>query len=351
MEKITLLLVSLLLVTVSCQPAPTSAQPTPTVVPPTSTPALVSPTPTAASNVNAILTLTAPKPKSSGLGALPQATIHVGYLDRTFSYYVPANLPRNAPLLFAFHGDHMNAELMRDATGYEFETLADRNGFIIVYPNGYQTDWNDCRKGVMFLAKKENIDDVAFVRALIARFHADYGTNTSQVFAMGYSNGAHLTYRLALELADEITAIATVAANLPTDDDLDCRASGKPIPVLIMNGTSDVLNPYNGGIGNYGTNLRSAQGSAEYFAKVNGQLDPPKTTRLPHPNAADLNFVERTVWNIAGKPEVVLDTINGGGHLMPKTNVLAPSYLPRTVGDLDGPTEIWDFFSRQRSLK
>ena len=103
---------------------PTPVPPTATAIPPTSAPTL--PTPT-------------PRP-------LPQAGIHVGNLDRTYLYYVPANLPRNAPLLFALHGWTQDAEGLRGWTGYEFEISADQNGFIVVYPNGYQQSWNVCLK-------------------------------------------------------------------------------------------------------------------------------------------------------------------------------------------------------------
>lgn len=132
---------------------------TPTAIPPTSAPIPPTPTPRAVS----------------------QATIRVGNLDRTYLYYVPANLPRNAPLVLVFHGYGYGAEDMRRYTGSEFETLADRNGFVVVYPNGYQRSWNECRKTTPFAAQRENIDDVGFVRALIQRFRADYGINTTQI--------------------------------------------------------------------------------------------------------------------------------------------------------------------------
>ena len=335
------------------------AAPTPTSAPVPPTPTVIPPTPNLAPNVNAILTLTAPTVVSGARGALPQATIRVGDLDRTYLYYVPANLPRNAPLLLAFHGSSMNAALMRTYTGYEFENLADQNGFIVVYPNGYQNSWNDCRKAATLPAKTQNIDDVGLVHALIAKFDGDYGINKSRVFALGWSNGGYLTFRLASELPDEITAIAAVSANLPTDDNNDCRALGKPIPVLIMNGTSDPLNPYNGGeqfvVGVSRGTVRSAQASAEYFAKLNGQTTP-KTTRLPHKDPSDPTFVDRTIWNDAGKPEVVLYTINGGGHVVPlgkfsASTVFMGVQLGQATGDLDAPAEIWDFFARQRPLK
>ncbi len=267
---------------------------------------------------------------------IQQGMIRVGNLDRTYLYYAPANLPRSAPLLLAFHGSGSRGEEMRGVTGYEFEGLADQNGFVVVYPDGYKGTWNDCRKGVPLAANADNIDDLDFVRALITRFQADYAINPARVFAMGYSNGGHLAYRLAVEIPDEIAAVAAVAANFSADDYSDCRASGKPIAVLIINGTADISNPYEGGRGAWGATVRSTQATAEYFVRLNGQTSLPKTT---HQDTSGPFSVDRAIWNDAGKPEVVLITVIGGGHTVPKF-----SYL-------DGPSEIWEFFSRQQSLK
>ncbi len=118
-----------------------------------------------------------------------------------------------------------------------------------------------------------------------------------------------------------------------------------------MNGTSDPFTPYNGGLAVHGATVRSAQESAEDFAKLNGQTNPPKTTSLPHQKAYDPTFVDRTVWDDAGKPEVALVTINGGGHVIPQSKYAWPSDFGRTTSDIEGPVEIWNFFSRQPSLK
>jgi len=36
-------------------------------------------------------------------------------------------------------------------------------------PDGYGQNWNDCRKNTTFPAKRENIDDMSFMQALVAR--------------------------------------------------------------------------------------------------------------------------------------------------------------------------------------
>jgi polyhydroxybutyrate depolymerase len=149
---------------------------------------------------------------------------------------------------------------------------------------------------------------------------------------MGFSNGGHLAYRLAIEHTDEISAVAVVAANFSAEESCDCRHTGKPMPVVIMNGTADTLNPYNGGIANWGVRVRSAVETAEYFAKLNGLSGPPQTT---HHAATDEISVDRALWSEPGKPEVELITIVGGAHAIPM------------YANLDAPSEVWRFISRQ----
>ena len=111
-----------------------------------------------------------PAPPLPPLGAaIRRNTIRVGGEDRTYLTYVPANLPPQSALVIVLHGSGMDGARMRLCTGYEFDRLADRHGFVVLYPDGYRRNWNDCRKNATFPAKRENIDDMSFMRELIAR--------------------------------------------------------------------------------------------------------------------------------------------------------------------------------------
>jgi hypothetical protein len=92
----------------------------------------------------------------------------VGKLQRSYAVYLPARLVPRPPLLLALPSSKGDASQIRRASGYRFEELADEHGFIVVYPEGYEGHWNDCRKKASFAAKRLEIDDVSFVRALIA---------------------------------------------------------------------------------------------------------------------------------------------------------------------------------------
>lgn len=290
-----------------------------------------------------------PKPA----GTIARQTLPVKGLQRTFLVYTPKTLKPNAPLLFVFHGSGGDGEGMRDVTSYEFELLADRDGFIVVYPDGYQTTWNDCRKASPQPARRMNIDDESFVEAMIAKQAADHGIDRKRVFSAGWSNGGQLGFRFALERANQFAAVAAISASLPRPENLACTPSGAAMPVMIVNGTQDPINPFAGGDVMLGSTnagpVYSSKESAEYWAKLNGVTAAPQVKRLAHKNAGDPTSVEETVWSEAGKPSVVLYAVNGGGHVVPTRTPQFWGGLGRQTGDLDAPVAIWEFFSKAAS--
>jgi polyhydroxybutyrate depolymerase len=278
-----------------------------------------------------------------------RATLDVGDHIRTYLTYIPANLPKGAPLIIVLHGGFMNGAMMRKWTGYEFDQLADQHGFAVVYPDGYEQHWNDCRQDTTFPAKTESIDDMGFVAALIDHFKANYGIDPSKVFAFGYSNGGEMTFRLAIETPGEVTAVVAVEANLPTPDASSCARAGRTGRLMLVAGTDDPIMPYAGGkvtlfgFGSCGAVL-SALASAEDFAKRNGVTAPPLVMRLPHNDANDPTWVESTSWVNGDTPVVELYTVHGGGHVIPQPAFRFPRLLGKITGDLDSPRTALLFF-------
>ena len=112
----------------------------------------------------------APSPANPTLSAaIQQDSIPIGSITREFLEYVPHDISPHSPLVIVLHGSMMDAKSMREWTGYEFDQLADRHGFLVVYADGYKHTWNDCRSQATFQAHTENIDDMGFVKGLIAR--------------------------------------------------------------------------------------------------------------------------------------------------------------------------------------
>jgi polyhydroxybutyrate depolymerase len=283
-------------------------------------------------------------------GTVREETVAVKGARRTFVLYVPANLKPNAPLLFVFHGSGGDGDSMRGVTGFEFDALADRDGFVVAYPDGYQTTWNDCRKGSPQPARVMNIDDESFVEAMIAKEAAEHNIDKKRVFSAGWSNGGQLGYRFAMERANLFAGVAAISASVPVPTNLACTPSGAAMPMMIINGTADPINPFNGGnvmLG--GTNLGpvfSSQETGQYWAKLLAIAGAPQTKRLAHKNASDSTYVDETTWSAGGKPAVVLYAVHGGGHVVPTRSPQDWGGLGRETGDLDAPVAIWDFFSK-----
>jgi polyhydroxybutyrate depolymerase len=284
-------------------------------------------------------------------GELTKGTIEVGGRKRTYLTYVPQGLTKGAPLVVVMHGSGENGARMRRATGYGFERLADERGFAVVYPDGYQGYWNGCNTAGDYSANKLNIDDVGFLAGLVDRLVAEIGVDPGRVFATGISRGGHMAFRLALEAPSRFRAVAAVAANVPMPENFKCKPAGQGTSsVMIMNGTKDPLNPFDGGevtlFGFYGRGkVRSSRESGQYFADLNNIAGTPETNGTPVTDGA---HVQQVLWRNDSTVEVELVAIHGGGHVIPQPYWRYPRILGPTPREPNGPAMIWAFFERQR---
>src|SRR3989304_4948444 len=103
-----------------------------------------------------------------GVSRTVARTIRFGGLDRTYLLHVPGGFPEGRPagLVFVLPGGGGAGGDMEQMTG--FRGLADREGFIAVYPDAVERNWNDARDAPNIRAQRENVDDVGFIGARIA---------------------------------------------------------------------------------------------------------------------------------------------------------------------------------------
>ncbi len=297
--------------------------------------------------------LYAPAPPEPALSAAAQrGTLNVGGRERSYLVFAPARRPAAPALVVAFHGSMGSPGAMRVASGYGFDRLADRHGFILAFPQGHAGNWIDCRRTADYEARRLNINDVGFFDALVARMRRDFQVDPARVYVVGLSSGGHFVFRLAFERPERIAAAAVFAANLPTPDNNVCAARGRPPPVMLVNGTADPLNPYEGGtvtlfgFGSRGTVL-SARASAEYFARARGAAGP-VTVRIGLSSRSDPTSVEGAEWRSESGAEVALLAVRGGGHVLPQPVYRPPRLLGRATRAIDGPAAAWDFFRGRR---
>jgi len=273
-------------------------------------------------------------------------TVEVKGVRRSYLVHVPPRYdPATAtPVVLAFHGGAANADSMVVFSG--LNEKADRAGFVVVYPAGSGrlhrlltfNAGNCCGH-----AAAENVDDVAFTRALLDDLAEVVNVDQRRVFATGMSNGAMMSYRLASELSDRIAAIAPVSGPMGTKE---CHP-GRPVPVMHFHGDADEFAPFSGGIGRgpSGTDFYSVQHSIDAWVEANGCDATPTVTRL-----ADRQNDGTTVRQVrygSGKAgaEVVLVVVEGGGHTWPGKDPRIRS-LGVSTRNISANDMMWEFFQQ-----
>ena len=176
--------------------------------------------------------------------------VRVGDWTRDYLLHVPRqprfNLMgrrRRFPLLIVLHGSGARGETIRNQSG--MDSVAESRHFLAAYPDGsgeifgLSTDWNagQCCGGPHF----DQVDDIAFLRAVIADVSARLPVDPRRIYIAGFSDGARMAYRAACDMASEITAIAAVSGSLV---DNRCHPT-RAVPVVAFHGSADTEVPFN----------------------------------------------------------------------------------------------------------
>lgn len=238
---------------------------------------------------------------------------------RTFHFLKPAG--KNSSLIFALHGSGGTGLQVRDGAN-KMEAIAPAEKLLLVYPDGYKKYWNECRKSSPAEANVINIDENAFFGAMIDYFKKNYQIDEKKVFVIGTSGGGHMAYKLALTMPERFRAITAVIANLPDTNNFDCPERRVALPVLIINGTADNINPYQGGEVKLGPQMnlgfvRSTDRTFRYWSALAGYSGEPTKQFLPDTDPTDGKVIEEYTFREKGKPEVTLLKVINGKHDYP----------------------------------
>jgi len=241
-------------------------------------------------------------------------SITVGGRNRTFLLHVPPSYTGAVPvpLVLDLHGFTSNSSQQAALSG--FRGKSNEVGFIVAWPQGVRDSWNafGCCGTADFL----NIDDPAFLRAVVARISQLGRIDSKRVYITGLSNGGFMTHRMACVAADIFAAAAPVSAPLNTSTSV-CRPS-RPITVVAFHGLNDGIVSYNGGA------FQSAQNSLSTWASLDGCVGGRTVFELPGPARCE------TFKTCNGMSEAGLCSLNSG-HI---------AYTDQS--DLDIADYIWD---------
>lgn len=251
---------------------------------------------------------------------------------REYILHIPTNYGDNEtyPLLLNFHGYGSNATQHMQYS--RFNDLADRENFIVVYPEGTmledKTHWN---VGGWTLASK--VDDVSFVNALIDKLASDYKVDKSRIYATGMSNGGYMSFLLACQLSDKIAAIASVTGSMTPQTFKSCNPE-HPMPILQLHGDTDPTVPYEGDF----LWTMPIEKVVEYWTTANQTSTSAITEELPDVVKEDNSTVIKYTYNKGNNGSSVIHyKVLNGQH---------DWFGARGNMDIDSSEIIWDFVSQ-----
>lgn len=276
-----------------------------------------------------------------------------GGRQRCYHLYVPPGYDQRqpAPVVVSLHGFLSNPESQALISGWH--KVADRENFLVAYPQGtsFPQRWN------AFGSWGANaVDDVQFFRDLLEDLSQAVappggpGVDRRRVYVNGFSNGGGMSVRIGCEAADVVAAIGSVAGAVV--DLQNCNPS-RPVPAMAFHGTDDPIVSYYGGDIEWrwlhpGAQLTGAPtqfiGAQEWVAAwaANNSCDPSPETIPTGSDAVPLQITGIHYVNCQADADVVLYTIEGGGHTWPGGWPIP--VVGRTSRNIDATEEMWAFY-------
>jgi poly(3-hydroxybutyrate) depolymerase len=324
--------------------------------------------------------------------------VTVDDVDRTFMVRLPKGYDpqQHYPVMILLHGMNQDPEDMERLT--RFNELADKDGIIAIYPSALHGRWNvgvhpQERKPMTMgpgggrgrrggggypggggggypgggggyprggggypggggqqpqgrepseERRAAPADDVAFFNQMLDQLGTKFSVDTSRIYAAGLSEGGFMSMRLGCALGDRFAAVAAVGAAMPKT--MICLPP-HPVPLVMINGTSDPVVPYGGGTEhNLSLPTISVEDSAKAWAKIDRCEDKPEKSKL---SAREKGGTETKVDTYNGcqqNAQVVLYSLKGAGNTWPGGEQYeVEKTIGKTSQDLNANEVIWSF--------
>lgn len=305
------------------------------------------------------LQVTAAPPSPFPVG-LSRQTIDVGRVERSYLVHVPDRATPPRGIILVLHGGGGEGVSVADEGASPlamFRQVADRENVVAVYPEGLpardparRPGWADCRADH---AVSSRADDVGFLAALITSLASSHALPHSRIFMAGSSNGAQMTQAFAFHHPELLGAVASNAGGLPRNPLPGPCTDGpsRPIPILLVHGTSDPQMPYGGGcVANIAGACNrgmviSAEATRDRWREING-VD----RRTPGRTVVDVDTGDSGPahrFTYAGPSPVEWWRLDGGGHAAPSRTVAVNSSTLAGIQnrDVEFADIAWEFFA------
>jgi polyhydroxybutyrate depolymerase len=267
-------------------------------------------------------------------------------IQRTATIHAPADLPAGpAPVVIGLYGHGQTIETFRD--WLHLDATADREHFVVVYPEAVDHDWSYGRPIVnaMPAVNGEPVDDVGFVGKIIDNLVETKRADPARIYVTGLSRGGLMTYTIACALADRIAAAAAAITGMTDHQREDCRPA-RPVPLMVVAGTMDRVQMYDGWLAPQGR-LLSVPETLEYW-RVRDGCTKEDGRDIPHRGASDRTGIWLISWtDCRDGTRLQLYRVNSGGHQVPSSSPNSKDDVKkfgRRNRDIETADEIWSFF-------
>ena len=256
-------------------------------------------------------------------------TIMVDDIERDYLQFLPSGYDGQTPLpvVISMHGFTDSAQGIRDDS--DFNTVAEANDFIVVYPQGqgFPPRWNN---GLSQFQRQDDTRDVEFLRALVHKLTDTLCVDANRMFVAGFSAGGGMAHRAACDLSDLFAAAGTVSgaySEIPGG----CQPE-RPIAIITLHGTADPVVPYIGSdwLPDIGT------WASEWAERNDCDMTPVELESV-----GDISGIGYE--DCADDVAVHFYSVGEGGHIWPG-DTAAPSFLGN-ASEVSGSDILWDFFS------
>jgi polyhydroxybutyrate depolymerase len=323
--------------------------------------------------------------------------VTVDDVDRTFLVRLPRgyNAQQHYPVMILLHGMGQDADDIEALT--QFDQLADKDGIIAVYPFALHGRWNVGVRPPERQAmgpgprrrryggypgggggypgggggypgggggypnggqqqpnsqpqqdkRPPETDDIGFFNQMLDELSTKFSVDSSRIYAAGLSEGGFMSMRVGCAISDRIAGVAAVGAAMPKT--MIC-VPGRPVPVIMIDGTSDPVVPYRGGTEhNLDLATLSVEDSAKAWAKIDRCAEKPEKSKL---SAKEKGGMETSIDTYSGcqqSSSVVLYSVKGAGNTWPGGEQYeAENTVGKTSEDLNADEVLWKFLASQK---
>ena len=267
-------------------------------------------------------------------------------LERCWNVLVPStvNLSEKVPMVIDLHGNTLTMEDQRALS--EFDEIAEDNGAIAVWPQGFENSWN---AGYCCSAAGElGLNDTGLIMEIVGKVVTNHSVDESRVYLTGWSNGCALSQKLANEHSDVFAAVACMSYYLLDDPEPDYSS----IPVMEIHGLVDQIILYSNDaihLPNVEAQEHGAIQNLLLWAEMNGCQG-----SIPDSNSPSTFYSIQSFTDCENGSEVSLVTLYAADHnpYEEEFDPDGPLIFVGNGGTVDTNGIAWDFmikFSKDRS--